>query len=99
MVRGINDNRVFKSAFFVLDITDPVTPKLLGEMTMNSDPTITDLNYTTSSPTMVVMKDNDNIKTKWNLIMGSGPTDLDGSNSGEKGRLAVLPLVIVVLVL
>ncbi len=93
-----NDNRIFTSAFFVLDITNPESPELLGEMTMTNDndtngDTYTDLNYTTSSPTLVVMKDDTNGSTEWYLVMGSGPIDLDGSNDpGEQGRLAILPM-------
>lgn len=95
-----SDNRIFTSAFFVLDVTDPDAPQLLGEMTMTSaqdgsgNDEYVDLNYTTSSPTMVVMKDNDGgVESSWYLILGNGPTDIDGSNdAGEQGRIAVIPL-------
>jgi len=101
-----NDNRRFVSAFFVLDITDPENPpELLGEMTTTTDldgtalpdGTITtrfaDMAYTTSSPTMVVMRENTGA-TKWYLIMGSGPNSLKGENNnpGQRAKIAVLPL-------
>ena len=103
---GINDNgdgvldhdyRKFTSAFFVLDITNPEKPpELLAEMTMTtnvdgaSDPLYTDLGYTTSSPAMVFMRDDDGV-TSWHLILGNGPTTLKGENS-EQGKIAILPL-------
>ena len=94
-----DDNRIFTSAYFVLDITDPDSPRLLGEMTMTSEKEdgtdkFVDLNYTTSSPTMVVMKDDEGgVSTDWYLVLGNGPSDIDGSNeAGEQGRIAVIPL-------
>ncbi len=112
---GLQDPRQFTSSFFILDITDPENPpKLLGEMTRMSDDPIgtdsngdniyadeyVDLNYTTSTPAMVVMKTNypaasskGNMASTWYLVMGNGPTELDGSNHPlEQGKLAVLPL-------
>ncbi|MDW7773825.1 MAG: hypothetical protein SCH71_13140 [Desulfobulbaceae bacterium] len=103
------DNRRFTSAFFILDITDPENPpELLGEMTMTTDtdnipsfngsPVITttlqaDMGYTTSSPTMVVMRENTG-ETNWYLIMGSGPNTIKGENTdpGQRGKIAILPL-------
>ena len=101
-----HDQREFTSSFFVLDITKPDDPKLLGEMTRTTEllsdgtPKYLDLNYTTSSPSMVIMRhcfDNNtpcgDIRSAWYLVMGNGPTDLDGSNEhGEQARIAVLPL-------
>jgi type IV pilus assembly protein PilY1 len=100
------DNREFVSSFFILDITDPERPPtLLGEMTKTSDTTtvdgnaydFTDLGYTTSMPTMVVMRNADGADadsypdTTWYLVMGKGPTTLKGENY-EAGKLAILPL-------
>lgn len=94
---GAADKRKFISAFFILDVTNPEKPpKLLAEMTMTSDvdgssnPLYTDLGYTTSSPAMVFMR-NDDGSTAWHLIMGNGPTSLKGENT-EQGKIAVLPL-------
>lgn len=93
----VSDTRQFTSAFFILDVTNPEKPpKLLAEMTMTSDvdgssnPLYTDLGYTTSSPAMVFMREDDG-STSWHLILGNGPTTLKGENS-EQGKIAVLPL-------
>ncbi|MGV1100355.1 hypothetical protein ACUUL3_13230 [Thiovibrio sp. JS02] len=83
------DTRIFTSSYFVLDITNPeAPPKVLGEMTMTSAGQ-TDMGYTTSSPTPVVMKDGKNYE--FYLIMGSGPTSVVGEST-QKPRVTVLPL-------
>ncbi|MCI5156971.1 MAG: hypothetical protein D3906_00760, partial [Candidatus Electrothrix sp. AUS1_2] len=88
----IHDLREFSSSYFILDITDPVNPKVLGELTRTTDDTYVDLNYTTSSPTIVVMRQ-DAKTSKWYLVMGNGPAALDGTNAvGKQGKIAVLPL-------
>ncbi|MCW5199160.1 hypothetical protein VU05_00225 [Desulfobulbus sp. F1] len=103
------DTRKFISSFFILDITNPeADPVLLGEMTQqiatsgttSGNEVHADLNYTTSSPSMIIMRDNaassssteDNTKTAWYLVMGNGPTRLDGKNSDGTGKVAILPL-------
>ncbi|MCI5225690.1 MAG: hypothetical protein D3918_03290, partial [Candidatus Electrothrix sp. AX2] len=98
---GITDNREFISSFFILDITNPeADPVLLGELTKtgetdsNGNEFYADLNYTTSFPTVVVMRDDTapkGVHTDWYLVMGSGPTELDGKNT-EQGKIAVMPL-------
>ena len=95
------DERHFGSSYFILDITDPEQPpELLGEMTMldnNSlpdNPVTTDLAYTTPSPTLVVMRYKAGLPqgaTRWYLIMGNGPEELDGTNN-QRGKLAIYPL-------
>ncbi|MCW5211888.1 hypothetical protein VU04_03140 [Desulfobulbus sp. TB] len=95
----VDDNREFISSFFILDITNPeANPVLLGELTKTGEKDsqgneiYADLNYTTSVPTLVVMRDDDGGEhTDWYLVMGSGPTNLDGTNQ-EQGKLAVMPL-------
>ncbi len=97
-----NDKRIFTSAFFILDITNPEKdPTLLAEMTLTSEEDVdgnkvyTNLNYTTSSPSMVIMRDGGNhaVESRWYLVMGNGPTDQDGRNNpGTQGTLAILPL-------
>ncbi|MBA3015780.1 MAG: hypothetical protein FP815_12665, partial [Desulfobulbaceae bacterium] len=86
------DTRLFTSAYFIFDITNPeAPPTLLGEMTMNgAEP---DMGYTLAIPTMVLMVDGvDTVRTsKWYLVLGSGPTDLNAVSS-QKPRLAILPL-------
>lgn len=82
------DNRVFTSAYFIMDITDPEKPPvLLGEMT-NTGAEV-NLGYTTAIPTIVPMKDG--FGTKWYLVMGSGPTNIKGE-SDQLPRLGILPL-------
>lgn len=98
----VADQRELTSSFFILDITNPETdPVLLGEMTRTTEldggvDKYVDLNYTTSSPTLVVTRDEtfaDGVNTDWYLVMGNGPTALDGSNDNdEQGRIAVLSL-------
>lgn len=96
-----NDKRELTSSFFILDITNPeAEPELLGELSRTTEITSTgdkyaDINYTTTSPTMIIMRDGakGNTNTKWYLVFGNGPADLDGTNtSGKQGVLAVLPL-------
>ncbi|MBW1609480.1 MAG: hypothetical protein JRJ74_15470, partial [Deltaproteobacteria bacterium] len=87
------DTREFTSAYIILDITDPEgPPTLLGEITLTTGGTEVDLGYTTSSPTMVTMKNGDSVTdTSWNLILGSGPTNVDGTST-QDAKIAVLPL-------
>ncbi|TKB26444.1 hypothetical protein FCL47_08485 [Desulfopila sp. IMCC35006] len=78
---------VMKSAFLIFDITDPeIKPTLLGEITMP------EMGFSTSYPTMVVMKDGDHNgkfddyndlnpatgENRWFLAFGSGPADATG---------------------
>ncbi|MDY6970772.1 MAG: PilC/PilY family type IV pilus protein, partial [Thermodesulfobacteriota bacterium] len=90
-----NDNREFTSAYFIFDITNPeMPPVLLAELTrqINVTPALADLGFTTPIPTVVTFKDGPNVAdTAWYLMLGSGPTDLDGTST-QQARLAVLPL-------
>lgn len=76
-----------KSAYIIFDITDPEQkPTLLAELIMP------DMGFTTSYPTMVVMKDGDGDgdyedyvnntpeagENRWFLAFGSGPADANG---------------------
>ncbi|CAK8720711.1 MAG: Carbohydrate binding domain-containing protein [Candidatus Electronema aureum] len=97
------DKRLFTSSFFIMDITNPeAEPKLLGEMTQLLDTSgnkiYADMGYTTSSPSMVIMRDSyptptstGNAKSDWYLVMGNGPTELDGSYPSQ-GKVGILPL-------
>ncbi len=99
-----DDNRKFISAYFVLDITNPESdPVLLGEMTQtvtkdavgNYINDYADMQYTTSSPSMIIMREGgaNDVKSRWYLTLGSGPADQDGANnSGAHGKIAVIPL-------
>jgi Tfp pilus tip-associated adhesin PilY1 len=75
----INDLEM-KSAYFVLDITDPESePKVLAEIAFDG------LGYTTSYPTVVVMKSRSdpNAPNNWYLVLGSGPTSATGPDSSS----------------
>ena len=86
-------------------------PVLLGEMTQalkkdengnlikdssgNYVDEFTDMQYTASSPSMIIMREGgkNDVKSRWYLTLGSGPADMEGrNNSGSQGKLAVIPL-------
>jgi len=83
--------RVFYSAYFVLDITNPeVDPKLLWSFTSES------LGLTTTYPAVVRANPAADAKTsntnaKWFAILGSGPTGYDAS-SGQTGKVFAINL-------
>ncbi len=82
------DNRKFVSSYIIFDITNPeASPVLLGELTANAS--TANMGYTTAIPTIASMKDSTD--QYWYLIMGSGPTDTDGT-SGQPAKVAVFPL-------
>lgn len=82
-------------------------PTLLAEMTDPSDSSLVDMGYTVSNPTVVTMVDDgdknddgvlddgettlDRTTSNWYLILGSGPTTIDGE-SDQVPRLAVVDL-------
>jgi type IV pilus assembly protein PilY1 len=102
-----NDKRQFISSFFILDITNPeadltasgAEPLLLGEMTRTTEKQssgldkYTNLNYTTSTPAMVIMRDGpaNEVTSKWYLAMGNGPTEQSGRNT-DQAQIALFPL-------
>lgn len=93
------DQREFVSAYFILDITNPdEDPELLGELTRTTEDDgskYVKLNYTTSSPSMIIMRDGSSghAESAWYLVMGNGPTEQDGTNTAdEHGKVAILPL-------
>jgi type IV pilus assembly protein PilY1 len=60
-------NNVGYSAYFALDITDPINPKLLWEFSRD------DLGFTTTGP--AIMRLGDPARNgKWFVVFGSGPT-------------------------
>lgn len=70
----LGDNRVFRSSYFVLDITDPDNPRLLFTFTD------ADLGLTTSFPAVVRVNPTldgktSNTNAKWFMLVGSGPTE------------------------
>jgi type IV pilus assembly protein PilY1 len=71
-----NGDQIMKSAYFVLDITDPESaPELLAEISFD------DLGFTTSYPGAILVYPQDpldkeadlNKENKWYLVLGSGP--------------------------
>ncbi len=78
---GTTQTRVFYSAYFVLDITDPEQdPVLLWSFSQY------DLGLTTGYPTVVRTNPatsgrTDNTNAKWYLVVGSGMTGYDGSST------------------
>jgi type IV pilus assembly protein PilY1 len=100
------DKREFTSSYVILDITNPEAPPvLLAEFTRKTDASHVDLAYTTPMPTIVVMADEltdgvqdnddpeeiDTDEINWYLILGSGPTDMDGKST-QDAKVAVFPL-------
>ncbi len=71
--------RTFRSAYFALDITVPSSPKFLWRFT---DP---DLGFTMSYPAVAKVDNN------WFVIVGSGPTDYDGT-SDQTGHIFIVDL-------
>jgi type IV pilus assembly protein PilY1 len=64
------DDVTMKSAYFILDITNPeAPPKVLAEVSFD------DLGYTTSYPGVVLMRDDASTPpvNNWYLVLGSGP--------------------------
>ncbi len=81
-------DRIMKSAFIVMDITDPESPpSLLAELVLPKQ------GFTTSYPTVVALNDSDHDgsyedyndssptsgENRWFLAFGSGPADADGN--------------------
>ena len=86
----VSPGETTKSAYVVLDITNPeVPPKLLAELKPDT------LNLTTSAPTVVPISDpiqpgdasSTSNPNKWYLVFGSGPTNLGTGASTQKARL------------
>ncbi|CAM9934288.1 unnamed protein product, partial [Phaeothamnion confervicola] len=87
---AVNGAETTKSAYVILDITDPESPPVvLAELKPDT------LNFTTSAPTVVPVGDPiepDSASTvstpnAWYLVFGSGPTDIGTGASTQKGRV------------
>jgi len=80
-------DRIMRSSFFVMDITNPeVPPKLLAEISDDS------LGFTTCYPAVLTMKDKNPSSTvnDWYLVLGSGPhgaTGPDGNPGADNTAL------------
>jgi type IV pilus assembly protein PilY1 len=71
--------RDFYPTYTLLNVTDPRNPRVIWERTY------TDLELSTSIPSVVKVKD------KWFAVFGSGPSDYDGT-SNKKGHVFVVDL-------
>lgn len=81
------DDHIFRSAYVVLDVTDPEQdPVLLAEITHPN------LGFTTSYPTAFAVRNTDDSKNQWYLAFGTGPTSLASGTSTQDGRLLVYDL-------
>lgn len=96
---GLNgtDLRTLRSAYFVFDITDPEQPPaLLGEFVVDED---TRPSFTTVWPAVIPIFDQNatanawgvTVNLEWYLLLGSGPTNLDGESTQE-GRAFLMKL-------
>ncbi len=73
-----SDDVTMRSAYAVLDITDPEQPpEVLAEITHP------EMGYTTSFPAVAYFQS----ANKWYLVFGSGPTELGSATSAQEGRL------------
>ncbi|MCU0587747.1 MAG: hypothetical protein MUF52_06280 [Syntrophobacteraceae bacterium] len=94
-------DRTMRSAYVILDVTDPeARPTLLAEI--SSD----DLGFTTSYPTVIAMKEKSGTDNNdWFLVLGSGPhgstvtlgsgaagSALSLANSDQPGKIMLLDL-------
>jgi type IV pilus assembly protein PilY1 len=83
-----NQQRTFRSAYFVLDVTVPNNPVLLGEFTDDN------MGFTTSYPAVARLEATEGFAVEddqWFFVVGSGPTDCDGS-SNQNGYVFVYNL-------
>jgi Tfp pilus tip-associated adhesin PilY1 len=86
---GGDDDRLFSSAYVILDITNPeAEPQVLAEIQ------IPDGSFSTSYPAAFKVKSNDPVVTnnnQWFLTFGSGPTNMSGE-SNQNATLYVFDL-------
>ena len=77
------DNRELRSAYVIMDITNPeVEPKLLAEIQ------VPDGSFSTSYPAALTVDTNN----KWFLLFGSGPTNLGTAESTQTAKLYAIDL-------
>jgi len=74
--------RVFRSAYFAIDITNPDAPNLLWEFWDKADTTNTNLGFTTTYPTVMRVGPSDQVGS-WYLIFGSGVATGVGTQAGD----------------
>lgn len=77
-----SDDRAFRSAYVVLDVTDPEqAPTLVAEITH------AELGFTTGEPELFKQVDLVAGTDTWELVFGSGPTVLSDATSTQHARL------------
>jgi type IV pilus assembly protein PilY1 len=77
-----NADYTAKSAYIILDVTDPEVPPVpLGEITHST------MGFTTGLPTVSRENCDADLECDWFLVMGSGPNDLATVTSSRKQRL------------
>ncbi len=86
------DTLVMRSAYVVMDITNPEDPpKLLAEIVDTGTTADPDgkLGFTTSTPDIIFRRDSTDTKeiNTWFLAFGSGPTDLSNYTSTQSAHL------------
>jgi type IV pilus assembly protein PilY1 len=88
-----NQTRVFRSAYFALDITNPeAPPKLLWEYWDKADSTNSNLGFTTSYPTVVRVGGDYTNVGNWYVIFGSGMGTLTGDGATTTHYVYILNL-------
>ncbi|MCL1979663.1 MAG: PilC/PilY family type IV pilus protein, partial [Proteobacteria bacterium] len=83
------NTREFRSAYVIMDVTNPeVEPRLLAEIPMP------DASFTLSNPAVAIVKDKQALQdaNKWFLVFGSGPTDLVTASTGNNAHLFIFDL-------
>lgn len=82
--------RTFYPSYFAIDITDPHKPNLLWERSYNpsaaANLSLPDLGLTTGTPTVA------KVGNQWFAILGSGPTNYDGTST-HRARVYVVNLL------
>jgi len=84
-----DDNRAFRSAYIIMDITNPeAEPQLLAEVQVPNG------TYSTSYPAVITVKDKDSAldANKWFLTFGSGPTSLASAESATTAKIYAFDL-------
>ena len=85
---GADPDKEMRSAYVILDITDPESPPtVLAEITFD------DLGFTTSYPAVIVMDPKDTMNANdWYLVLGSGPTDIIDATSDQRASIYIIDL-------
>ena len=79
------NGRTFRSAYFAIDVTDPLNPELLWEFTD------ADLGFTSSYPNVIRVGPKDQVGN-WYAIFGSGVASYDGEGATTNRYVYVLDL-------